>query len=711
MKPLRDESAMSDVIIVGTDTGAGKTTLALLWMAAFADYYDYWKPVETGESDTNLVERLVPFARTHPPTARYRDPVAPALAARRMGARAATAAEIVAARPQELGSGRHLLIETFGSVLSPLNDDELQAQLIARLGLPVILVGPSAVGAIGRTLQSLAALAASGMHPTVVALLGPHDDYAEEQIQRHGPLAHVFGVTVPQSFTCDGVSRCATEQSPTLEAIRCQATTIPSTNLASGGRQPPGAFDIVKHRDIGKHRGANAPRSPGWSPEQSGEGRVADSDIIERDRKAIWHPYTSLRDPDPPLVLVEAQDEYLMLAGGRRVIDGISSWWTILLGHRHPALMQALAQAASRYDHVHFAGVTHEPAVELAELLLGTMPWQGGRVFYSDDGSTAVEVALKMAYQFWCHQDEPQRTCFVGFDGGYHGDTFGAMAVGRDPVFFGGFEPLLFRAERLPVSADRLDDFLRRTGEQVAAVIIEPLVQGAGGMRMHTPQELRAIHQVTRDHNVLFIADEVMTGGGRTGELWAHRAAAIAPDLVCAGKTLAGGVLPLAATLVAPHVVAAWDTLDRSRTFFHGHSFTAHPLACSVAVANWRILATGEVKALDSPPIVARGEGNGVRGVAATIEKFWTERLATLHRLNGVKEVRICGTIVAIELDTPGGYLADTGPSLRRACMDRGVLLRPLGNVLYAMPPFCTSSSSLEQIAAAIEHAVAIQPG
>jgi len=327
--------------------------------------------------------------------------------------------------------------------------------------------------------------------------------------------------------------------------------------------------------------------------------------------------------------------------------------------------------------------------VELAELLLGTAPWRfQGRVFFSDNGSTAVEVALKMAYQYWCHQGEPQRTRFVGFTGGYHGDTFGAMAVGRDPVFFGTFEPLLFRAEMVPLSAESLDDALTRHGTEVAAVIIEPLVQGAGGMRMHTPATLHAIAEVAQRHKVLLIADEVMTGGGRTGMLWAHQAAGIAPDLICAAKTLAGGVLSLAATLAAPQIVAAWETADRRRTFFHGHSFTAHPLACAIAVANWKMLTAAP---------------NPVPGQMAA---FWTTQLAPLRNHPRVRDVRVCGTIAAVELNVAGGYLADVGRQLRRHCLEHGVLLRPLGSVLYAMPPLRTSTNSLKQIADALLSAV-----
>jgi adenosylmethionine-8-amino-7-oxononanoate aminotransferase len=297
-------------------------------------------------------------------------------------------------------------------------------------------------------------------------------------------------------------------------------------------------------------------------------------------------------------------------------------------------------------------------------------------------------VALKMAYQFWCHQGEPQRTLFVGFEGGYHGDTFGAMSVGRDPVFFGRFEPLLFRAENVPLSADRLDDALARHQGEVAAVIVEPLVQGAGGMRMHTAAPLRELFEVARGHGVLFIADEVMTGGGRTGPLWAHQAAGIAPDLICAAKTLANGVLPLAATLTAPSLVAAWDTADRSRTFFHGHSFTAHPLACAVAVANWRMLTAA------SNPAPRK------------MEAFWSEALEPLRRHPQVRDVRICGTIAAVEVNSSGGYLSAVSRNLRRHCLEHGVLVRPLGSVLYAMPPFCTSESSLERIAHALTQAV-----
>ncbi len=482
---------MTDFVVLGTDTDAGKTTLALLWLAAFGDDTEYWKPVETGDPDSERLRRLVPAAVVHPPLARFTAPVAPPLAARQEGKTMPTASAVAAAKPAPATPGRHLLVETFGSPLSPFTDNELQIELIRLLDLPMILVASSEIGAIGRTLQSLHALAAHHLYPKAVALIGPLDEFAAAQIARNWTGIRVVSLSPPAVWDIAGVACAANEQREALSDVR-HYLFASSLNLHSS------------------------------------------SLLLEADRETVWHPYTSLAETDAPLQVVGAQDEFLHLADGRRVIDGISSWWTILHGHRFPPLMTALAEAMRTWDHVLFAGVTHRPAVELAALLLQSAPWQGGgRVFYSDDGSTAVEVALKMAYQFWCHRGEPGRTCFVGFENGYHGDTFGAMAVGRDPLFFGRFEPLLFRAERVPLSAARLDDLLSKRRGEVAAVIVEPLVQGAGGMRMHTPEELQALFQVTRRHNVLFIADEVMTGGGRTGTLWAahRRGDRAGPDL------------------------------------------------------------------------------------------------------------------------------------------------------------------------------------
>jgi adenosylmethionine-8-amino-7-oxononanoate transaminase/dethiobiotin synthase len=634
---------MTGYVVLGTDTDVGKTALSAQWLAVFSEQFVYWKPVETGESDAEKVRRLVPAARVYDPLARFAEPVAPALAARREGRPMPGVAEVLAAVP---AADRPLVIETFGGALSPLTDDTLQVELIRSYRLPVVLVGTSAVGAVGRVLAAVRAMAGASVQPAAVVLLGPDDPYAVEQIGRHADGLLVTGLRLPDGeWTAEGLSACVSAQHDRLLAVR---------SAVAGSEQPP-----------------------------------ADP-LLAADARAVWHPYTPLQTPDTPLPVVAAEDEFLTLADGRRVIDGISSWWTILHGHRPPAIMEAIRDATHRLDHVLFAGATHPAAVELAGRLLGSMPWgPGGRVFYSDNGSTAVEVALKMAYQAWCHRGEPGRTLFVGFEHGYHGDTFGAMSVGRDPLFFGRFEPLVFRALRVPVSADALDVTLARHAGGVAGVLIEPLVQGAGGMRTHTPAELRSLSEVARRHGVYFIADEVMTGFGRTGSWWAFEQAGIAPDLVCAAKGLTGGVLPLAATLASPQVVAEFATADRTRTFFHGHSFTANPIACEAAVASWRLMETDRWRA-DVGRVVA----------------FWNAHVRPLASLPGVKEVRVRALLAAVELDMPGGYLADVSRQLRQACLDRDILLRPLGNVLYALPPFFTSDDSLARIADAMGHAV-----
>ena len=637
---------MKGFVVVGTDTDAGKTTFSLLFLTAFADSFAYWKPVETGDSDTEKVRLLVPSAMILEPVARFVEPVAPALAAKHEGRSMPGVAEIAGQAGNLSYGDRSVLIETFGSPLSPLTDDVLQVELIRAFGLPIMLVTSSAVGAVGRTLQATAALEQHGLAPAAIALIGADDEYAVEQITRHLKQIPVVGLSPPPGkWTPSSLVAAAESARDWLDTVRAALTR-------------------------------SAPELP--------------PDMLRRDAEFVWHPYSPLQSADAPLAVIAAEDEFLTLADGRRIIDGISSWWTILHGHRPPAIMRAIREATHLLDHVLFAGATHADAVKLAESLLRSMPWPpGGRVFYSDNGSTAVEVALKMAYQSWCHRGEPQRTLFIGFENGYHGDTFGAMSVGRDPVFFGRFEPLLFSVVQVPVSAAALDETLKQHSGEVAGVVIEPLVQGAGGMRLHTPTELRAIFEVTRRHGVLFIADEVMTGFGRTGSLWAFEQAGIMPDLVCVAKGITGGVLPLAATLASPEVVADFDSADRARTFFHGHSFTANPIACAAAVANWTLMESGRWMA-----------------DVKRIESFWEQHIRSLAGLPGVKEVRIRGLIAAVELDAPGGYLSEIGATLRRTCLERGVLLRPLGNVLYAMPPLCTSVASLTRIAEAMSQAI-----
>jgi len=624
----------SNIIVVGTDTDVGKTIFSALWLTAFPKY-SYWKPIETGVSDSATLRRLVPQACVHQSLLYLSEAVAPALAARRAGVTVPDARKIVAAKP----SGP-LLIETFGSPFSPLDEKVLQIELIRQIQASVVLIGTSSVGAIGRALSTFYAMRSEGVEINAIVLLGEVDAYAVEQLQK---CVSVFSLPFPfvKSQTSNG------ELTPEILAMfvhRYRSTFLALAESVKRKYPVKGAVD----------------------------------EFVLRDRKAVWHPYTSLKTAQAPLPVRGAYQEFLQLLDGRELIDGISSWWTILHGHRHPVLMRALGEAMTHYDHVMFAGLTHEPAVILAEQLLKSCNMPEGRVFYSDNGSTAVEVALKLAYQYFCHRGQPQRCRFIGFEGGYHGDTFGAMAVSRDPIFFGRFEPLLFAADIIPLTPEALDQALSKHLGEVAAVILEPLLQAAGGMRMHTAEQLEAIVAVAKAHDVLFIADEVMTGGGRLGSRWAtQKSKALKPDLICAGKTLTGGIMPLAVTMASAHIVSAFDSPERSKTFFHGHSFTAHPLACAVAVANQAI------------PTIEN---------TSRIETFWRRRLPL---------ARVCGSVVAIDIEAKGGYLAEVGQRMYHAALEQGVLLRPLGNVLYAMPPLETSDISLERIAQAFEAAMA----
>ncbi len=414
-------------------------------------------------------------------------------------------------------------------------------------------------------------------------------------------------------------------------------------------------------------------------------------DWLDLDAAHVWHPYTQMATAPPPLPVVRAEGVYLHLADGRRLLDGISSWWVNIHGHNHPRLNRALAQQAERLAQVIFAGFTHEPAARLAGELARRAPRGLPRVFYSDDGSTAVEVALKMAVQSFRQRGETQRRLFVAFDDAYHGDTFGAMAAGGVTPFHGVFSDLFFEVRRAatPVSRARgsvspsLAEILDSEGERVAAVIVEPILQGAGGMLISPPEFLAEIRRETTRHGIPLIADEIFTGFGRTGRMFACEHADITPDLLCVSKALTGGYLPLAATLASEEIYSAFLSSDRSRTFFHGHSYTGNALACAVALESLalfdeedRLNRIGEISALFSERL---------------------DHLAKHSRLGSrIAQVRALGGLAAIELVSErGGYLEPLGPRLAAAFLERGLLLRPLGNVLYFLPPYVITNDEI----------------
>lgn len=421
---------------------------------------------------------------------------------------------------------------------------------------------------------------------------------------------------------------------------------------------------------------------------------------MEKSRLEIWHPFTQVALDPPPLVVRRAKGVFLETRDGRRLIDAISSWWVNLHGHAHPAIAAAIAEQARRLEHVVFAGFSHEPAEELAARLRQFLPPSLTHIFFSDNGSTAVEVALKLALQYWRNIGRPEKTRFVALDHAYHGDTVGAMSVSDDSPFTLPFAELRFpvwRAHsaycfRCPVGKKRetcrieclekLERLLKERADEVAAIIVEPMLQGAGGMIVHPAEFLARIQRFSETHDVLLIADEVLTGFGRTGRMFACEHAEITPDLMCLSKGLTGGFLPLGATVVTERIFEAFRSPDRARTFFHGHSYTANPLACAAANASLEIFET--------EPVFDR---------IRAIERLHAERLSVLARHPAVAEARQIGTVAAIELDVPeAGYLSSLRPVLYQFFLSRGVLLRPLGNVVYVLPPYAMTADELHRV-------------
>ncbi len=403
----------------------------------------------------------------------------------------------------------------------------------------------------------------------------------------------------------------------------------------------------------------------------------------------VWHPFTQHGLCEPIPRIVRGDGAALWTDDGRRIVDAISSWWVTTHGHNHPRIVAAIAQQAATLDQIIFAGHSHEPAEILARGLCGLLPPALTRVFFSDSGSTSVEVALKMALGYWRNRGAARHRILV-LDHGYHGDTIGAMSVGARGVFNRAYAPLLFDVGSIPFPVAGREQATYDTLEAecragAAAFIVEPLVLGAGGMRMYPPAVLAEMRRVCATYGVLFIADEVMTAWGRTGTLTACEQAGVVPDLLCLSKGLTGGAIPLAVTMASEAIYQAHYGPDRATMFFHSSSYTANPLACAAANANLAIWREEPVAAR----IAALGDRQG-------------ERLAVLARHPRVANPRRIGTIAAFELDGDDGYLSDRAPRLLARFREAGVLLRPLGSTLYVMPPYCIDDADLDAIYAVL---------
>jgi len=416
--------------------------------------------------------------------------------------------------------------------------------------------------------------------------------------------------------------------------------------------------------------------------------------ISEKDMEIIWHPYTQMKNAELPITIVKGEGVWLIDKDGNRYLDAISSWWVNSHGHAHPHIAKKVSEQVETLEHVIFAGFTHPKAVELAERLLNILPSNQSTVFYSDNGSTAVEVALKMGIQFWENKGK-QKKGIVAFKDAYHGDTFGAMSVSGRGAFIKPFESMLFDVQFIdpPIpgkeqnSLDQLKAIIENPEMSIGIFIYEPLVQGAAGMVMHSPAGLEAIINLCKENNILCIADEVMTGFGRTGKFFASDHTKLNPDIVCMSKGLTGGTMALGTTSCSKEIFSAFLSDDKQKTLFHGHSFTGNPVACAAACASLDLFDLEET-------------WFNIQRISSRHKKF----AKRLSKANGIKNIRQTGTILAFELSSEEetSYFNPKRDDIYKFFIERKIILRPLGNVIYILPPFCISDDDLNLIYTAI---------
>jgi len=414
--------------------------------------------------------------------------------------------------------------------------------------------------------------------------------------------------------------------------------------------------------------------------------------LIDLDRKHVWHPYAAMPNPLPVFPVRSAKGVRIELEDGRSLIDGISSWWTCIHGYNHPKLNAAARSQIEKMSHVMFGGLTHRPAIALAQKLIEMTPANLQHVFFSDSGSVAVEVAMKLAAQYWHNRGQPDKNRFLTIRSGYHGDTFAAMSAcdpvnGMHHLFSGMLTPQYF-ADAPQVrfgeqwQAKDIESFARllaEKGDRIAAAIFEPVVQNAGGVRFYHPEYVRRASELCKQHNVLLILDEIATGFGRSGKLFACDYADVCPDIMCVGKALSGGFMSLAATLTTTHISETFSA-GEAGVFMHGPTFMANPLACAVSLANLELL-----------------ESYDWQTKIAQIEQQLAQELAPCRDLDAVKDVRVLGAIAAVELHSPVD-MATVQPLF----VEKGVWLRPFGRLLYTMPPYIIQANELTAVTTAI---------
>ena len=681
---------LSGLFVAGSGTDVGKTvvTAALLRALVLAGVrVQAVKPVQTGvapqEAHTapladarvyaSAVAGLPQCAAMLPATALhcFALPASPHLAAAREGVRLSGAelhGDIV--RHWQAGSADMLLLEGAGGLRVPLNEREDMLDLMAAVGTPVLLVGGNYLGGLNHILLSLDALRHSGLQLAGVVLVPAAD-----------PAAGCPGVDV-QAMLADNAAILR-------QRMRLQGADAPLVELPRLPRLDAAGWQtLAEHLEpLARHLLAS-----GICGVRGAELAEA---LVARDHQTVWHPYASAAQSPLLSAVSRTRANRIVLAEGRELVDGMSSWWAAVHGYNHPRLMDALHSQAGRMPHVMFGGLTHEPAVALAERLLRLMPAGLERVFFADSGSVAVEVALKMALQYQQGTGATGRTRFLTPRGGYHGDTFGVMSV-CDPVtgmhsLFSAMLPQQIFMQRPacrfdqpfdPASLDEARSIFAECGAEIAAVILEPVVQGAGGMWFYHPEYLRGLAQLCRQAGALLIFDEIATGFGRTGKMFAAEWAGVTPDILCCGKALTGGVLTLAATACTGKV--AQEICAGGNVFMHGPTFMANALACAVACASLDLL----------------DEENWQQKVAQ-LETGLSAGLAPCAALEGVADVRVLGGIGVVETHQPVNTQA-----LQRYFVQHGVWVRPFNRLVYLMPPYISPAEDVARLCSVVAGAL-----
>lgn len=641
---------MKSIFIAGTDTDIGKSFVSAMLAYQFGGRVKttYFKAVQAGQpTDTDFLGSILSDRINYqPPTYDLDFPMSPNRAAEKQNVEIDI--DKITADFHQIDS-EVTIVEGAGGLMVPLNDSEMVVDLPLALDIPLVLVASTRLGTINHTLLSLEAIKSRGLNCLGIILNGAEDPGLKELLEQRSGFKVIAEVPLfNEKLNSDNVENFCGRATALQEFVDdfCADPIVPS------------------------------------------------EDLSVLDKQNVWHPFTQHGIVKKHPVVSAARGSYLDLQG-HKVIDAISSWWVNLFGHCEPRLVKAIQNQTAQLEHVLFAGFTHEPAVLLSEKLAElahAADTNLTKVFFSDNGSTAVEVALKLAYQYQQQIGQLQRTRFLAFKGSYHGDTVGAMSVGEREGFNSVFKPLLFDVDFVdPFDLSEVQSAFENSGNHYAGVIVEPMVQGASGMRMYPVEVLNQIGELASQYQVKIICDEVFTGFYRTGKLFAFEHSKLRPDFLCLSKGLTGGFLPLSVTLTTDSVYDCFYNGDMRQAFLHGHSYTANPIACRVALETLRMLGEPEWQAKVTE--------------ITDWQKQFLEEIANHPKIHAARQL---GTIAAMEIsdEDPNYFKGDFSYRFNQAALKKGVLLRPLGGTVYSVPPYCITKPQLKKVYSTIEELV-----